>query len=154
MAYGARTTAPSMEDAGEAQLVNGSATVKLDAALADVIDHRKSYLVFVTPEGDCKGLYVSAKTPAYFTIRELQGGRSTLAFQYRILAKPVDDDSRRLALLPSRSVEPRSSFSTVQTTKGNSSARVLTPLEQLQKRLGPAGYAKALREFVRQHNAR
>jgi hypothetical protein len=38
--------------------VDGRAFVPIDAALADVIDLRGGYRVFVTPEGDSRGLYV------------------------------------------------------------------------------------------------
>ena len=46
--------------------------------------------MFLTPEGDCKGLYVQDKRGASFEVRELQGGSSSIAFSYRIVAKRKD----------------------------------------------------------------
>lgn len=97
VSYAPRVSQPTMEDFGEAQLVGGEARVKLDASYSAVIDRNASYLVFVTPEGDCRGLYVTDRSSAGFTVRELQGGRSTLAFSYRIVARPF---GRRMARLP------------------------------------------------------
>jgi hypothetical protein len=97
--YAPREAAPTMEDVGEAQLAGGSAYVHLDPAFANVIDQRNSYLVFITPEGDNRGLYVTQKSLAGFAVRESQGGRSTLAFSYRIVAKPFGQSSPRLAVV-------------------------------------------------------
>ncbi|HLW37828.1 MAG TPA: hypothetical protein VKR99_05315, partial [Candidatus Eremiobacteraceae bacterium] len=79
---------PTMEDFGEAQLVNGQAYVRLDSAYANVIDRQSNYLVFITPEGDSNGVYVTQKTASGFLVRENRGGHSALAFSYRIVAKP------------------------------------------------------------------
>jgi hypothetical protein len=75
----------AVERVGEAQLVGGHAFVELDASLAKAMDSSQSYHVFVTPEGDCNGLYVTGKTGSGFTVRELHRGTSTLAFDYRIV---------------------------------------------------------------------
>lgn len=50
-----------MEDVGETQLVGGVAHVALKATFSSAIDHHSNYLVFITPMGDCRGLYVAAK---------------------------------------------------------------------------------------------
>jgi hypothetical protein len=145
MSYSARTTMPVMEDFGEAQLVNGRGYVKLDPALADVIDKRNTYYVFITPEGDSNGLYVTQKTPAGFVVREQHAGRATLAFQYRILAKPVDDDASRLALAPPL---PRFERPDQHSDRGRSTATSVLPpdpLARLQSHLGPAAYARELK---------
>jgi len=84
--YASSNTAPTMEDTGTAQLVNGAAVVRLDSAFADMSDGR-GYQVFLTPQADSNGLYVTRKTPASFVVRESHGGRSTLAFDYRIVAR-------------------------------------------------------------------
>jgi hypothetical protein len=143
MSYSARTTTPVMEDFGEAQLVDGHGYVKLDAALSDVIDERNTYFVFITPEGDSNGLYVSQKTPAGFTVREQRAGHSTLAFQYRILAKPVDDDSTRLALAPPA---PHHDPLHRHMSRGGHAASQpsIDPFARLQARLGAAAYAREL----------
>src|SRR5262249_61747601 len=66
------------EDFGAAKLKRGRAVVKLDANFAKVIK-RGDYKVFLTPEGDCRGLYVR-KSAASFEVRELAGGTSSVAF--------------------------------------------------------------------------
>ena len=55
--------------------------------------------MFLTPEGDNRGLYVDHKTGAGFDVRESQGGRSTIAFSYRIVGKPLGSSAQRLPLL-------------------------------------------------------
>jgi len=42
--------------------------------------------VFPVPNGDCKGLYITHKTATSFEVRELGGGTSNIAFDYRIMA--------------------------------------------------------------------
>jgi hypothetical protein len=90
------------EDFGAAQLSGGTAQVQLDPLFAATI-HSELYYIFLTPEGESKGLYVSAKTPTGFVVREVQGGTSTLAFSYRIVARRKDVAVQRLAqvVLPS-----------------------------------------------------
>jgi hypothetical protein len=82
------------EDFGTAKLKNGGAVVKLEANFASVI-RRGDYRVFVTPEGDCRGLYVRRKGGASFEIRELAGGKSSVAFSYRIVGRRKDVRSQR-----------------------------------------------------------
>jgi hypothetical protein len=86
MSYGAEETEPTMEDVGSARLVNGSATVPLAADYRQTISGSQ-YLVFLTPQGDSNGLYVESKTPGGFVVRESHAGRSTLDFDYRIVAQ-------------------------------------------------------------------
>jgi hypothetical protein len=77
------------EDFGSAKLARGRAVVKLDANFAKVIK-RGDYRVFVTPEGDCRGLYVRHKSANRFEVRELTGGKSSVAFSYRIVGRRKD----------------------------------------------------------------
>ena len=77
------------EDFGGARLDRGLANVKLDPDFAKVV-RTEDYRVFLTPEGDCKGLYVSSKSAKGFEVRELQGGASAVRFSYRIVAKRKD----------------------------------------------------------------
>ena len=53
------------EDFGSARLARGRAVVKIDANFAKVIK-RSGYRVFITPEGDCRGLYVRRKSANSF----------------------------------------------------------------------------------------
>lgn len=75
------------EDAGSGQLANGSATVALDGVFAQTVNGDMDYHVFITPNGDCEGLYVAHKSAQGFEVHELRGGRSNIAFDYRIMAK-------------------------------------------------------------------
>jgi hypothetical protein len=84
------------EDFGAAKLKRGRAAVKIDANFARVIK-RGDYRVFVTPEGDCRGLYVRRKTAASFEVRELAGGKSNVAFSYRIVGRRNDIKAPRFA---------------------------------------------------------
>jgi hypothetical protein len=90
VAYGMRASAPSIEDVGFANLSKGYAVVKLDPSFAKTLDARTPYAVFLSPEGDNKGLYVTAKTGTSFVVRESQSGTSSLPFSYRIVARPGD----------------------------------------------------------------
>jgi hypothetical protein len=55
------------------------------------------YHVFLTPQGDCRGLYVSNKSAAGFEVHELGGGQSNVAFDYRIIALRRGYEDLRLA---------------------------------------------------------
>jgi hypothetical protein len=68
-----------VEDFGEGQLVAGQAQVRLDPELAALV-RGDAYLVFLTPEGDSRGLYVAGKGPTGFAVQEQQGGTSSLPF--------------------------------------------------------------------------
>lgn len=103
LAYSPQTTAPSVEDVGAAQLVNGTATIRFDTAFAASIDGQSAYHVFLTPGGDTRGLFVAVKTPTGFVVRETQGGRGTLSFDYRIVASAVGRGSERMAFVRANS---------------------------------------------------
>ena len=72
------------EDFGEAELVNGAAVVQLDPTYTQTVNADTRYQVFLTPYGDCKGLYVTNRTATSFEVRELGGGAASLSFGYRI----------------------------------------------------------------------
>lgn len=96
--YSAQVAQPTLEDDGEAQLVNGVARVALDPAFGATID-RSTYMVQVTPEGMTRGvLCVAQRTPSGFVIQENMGGRSTVPFSYRIVAKPYGSTAPRLPI--------------------------------------------------------
>jgi len=96
--YAPTESEPTIEDFGEAALADGRAAIALDSKFANVVDPSAPYSVWVTPEGDCRGLFVSAKTPSGFTVRELQGGHSSIAFQYRIVASRYGVRGARLPM--------------------------------------------------------
>jgi hypothetical protein len=99
LSYGPRQSQPTIEDTGEAQLVNGSSFVRLDPRFAAAIDKNATYTVLITPEGDTNGVYVTQKSLEGFVVRENHGGRATVGFGYRIVAKPFDTNASRLPLV-------------------------------------------------------
>ncbi|HLH24551.1 MAG TPA: hypothetical protein VK066_18675 [Chloroflexota bacterium] len=74
------------EDIGHGQLTGGRASVALDRDFAALV-HSGDYEVFLTPKGDSRGLYVTGHTAAGFEVREQQGGTSSIAFGYRVVAR-------------------------------------------------------------------
>jgi hypothetical protein len=96
VSYGAQQTRPAIEDDGEGRLVDGSGYVPIDAEFGSAIDFARGYSVFITPEGPNQGLYVTGKTGQGFAVHENPGGRSTIAFAYRIVASPVGSARDRL----------------------------------------------------------
>ncbi len=85
------------EDAGSGELSRGSAMVRLDSTFAQTVNTDVEYHVFLTPKGDCEGLYVSNENPEGFEVHELRHGRSSIAFDYRIMAKRKGFENIRLA---------------------------------------------------------
>jgi hypothetical protein len=89
------------EDFGTAKLKRGRAVIALDADFGKVIT--RDYRVFLTPEGDCRGLYVRNRSAARFEVRELAGGKSNVAFSYRIVGRRRDiRRHRRFAKIDTR----------------------------------------------------
>ena len=85
------------EDAGSGQLSNGSAVIQLENMFGQAVNTGIDYHVFLTPNGDCKGLYVSQKSASSFEVHELGGGTSSIAFDYRIMAKRKGFENIRMA---------------------------------------------------------
>jgi len=94
--YATESTESWFEDAGSGQLSNGSARINLDPTFAQTVNTGIEYHVFLTPNDDCKGLYVSQKTATSFQVHELGGGRSNVAFDYRLMAKRKGHENLRL----------------------------------------------------------
>jgi hypothetical protein len=71
--------------------------VNLEQAFGQTVDTDIDYHVFLTPRGDCKGLYIARESPNSFEVRELGGGTSSIGFDYRIMAKRKGYENVRLA---------------------------------------------------------
>jgi hypothetical protein len=84
--YGVQSPQNWFEDFGSGQLSSGAAAVALDSTFVQTVNSQTGYHVFLTPKGDCRGLYVSNETPSSFEVHELGGGQSNVAFDYRIVA--------------------------------------------------------------------
>jgi hypothetical protein len=86
------------EDFGQAQLVDGKATVTIEPVFAQTVNLSQPYHVFAMPLGNCP-LYIAEKTTMSFTVRALDGqtGASCdIAFDYRIIAKRLGYEDLRL----------------------------------------------------------
>jgi hypothetical protein len=84
------------EDFGSGHLTDGAATIEIDPTFAQTVSLDAGYHVFLTPNGDCDVLYVTAKTATGFAVREAKGGKSNVAFDYRIVAKRKGLEGLRL----------------------------------------------------------
>jgi len=87
------------EDFGAGNLAGGQASVTIEPLFAQSVNLGVDYHVFLTPLGDCNGLYVAEKTPTGFTVQELNGGTADIAFDYRIVAKRVGYEELRMELV-------------------------------------------------------
>ncbi|MFN8525257.1 MAG: hypothetical protein U0821_19345 [Chloroflexota bacterium] len=97
-AHGVTSAEPLIEDVGRARLANGAAHIDLDPSFAALIQSA-DYTVFLSPEGDSNGLFVTHKTASGFDVLEQKAGTSTLDFGYRVVARRRDADRTRLARL-------------------------------------------------------
>ena len=84
------------EDFGTAQLHEGTTSVSLEPGFLETVDAAAGYHVFLTANGDCRGLYVAGKTPTGFEVRELGQGNASIAFDYRIVARRRGFENLRL----------------------------------------------------------
>lgn len=89
------------EDFGRAELTQGRAEVVLDPEFVAVAQTGGDYHVFVTPEGECNGLYVTNRTSSSFEVVELQAGTSDTSFSFRVIARRGDLDPGRLPVAES-----------------------------------------------------
>ncbi len=70
--------------------------MNIDPTFAETVSETADYHVFITPNGDSKGLYVFRKTAASFEVRESGGGTSSLSSDDRIVAKRRGYETQRL----------------------------------------------------------
>jgi hypothetical protein len=91
------------EDFGSGKLINGVTQIALDPAFAQTVNTEIAYHVFLTPNADCKGLYVARKTPHGFEVRELGDGKSNISFDYRLVARRKGYEHLRLQQIPPNS---------------------------------------------------
>ncbi len=85
-------------DYGFGQLTNGRARILLDPAFAQTINPDEPYHVFVQSYGDAE-LYVRERTPLGFEVA-LREGAPTAEFSYRIVAKRLHFEGKRLEPAP------------------------------------------------------
>ena len=85
-----------IEDFGSGALTGGVTTIQLESRYAKTISGQANYHVFLTPAGDCDGLYIANRTATSFEVRELKSGTSSVEFDYRIVAHRKGFDTARL----------------------------------------------------------
>jgi hypothetical protein len=138
------------EDFGTAKLKNGRAAVALDVDFAKVIK-RGDYRVFVTPEGDCRGLYVRNRGAARFEVREFGGGKSSIAFSYRIVGRRKDiRRHRRFAKIDTRLQLPAGAAPRKRAPSAAELRAFAARLEKEARARAPKGAKKALPPFPEQ----
>jgi hypothetical protein len=91
-----QSTEAWVEDFGHGELVDGKAVVTIAPDFAGMANLSMDYMVFITLEGDCQGVFITNKTPTTFEVHELNGGTSRVLFGYRIVAKPAGSETVRL----------------------------------------------------------
>ena len=84
------------EDVGRAQLRHGAARVAIDPDFATVSGLADDYHVFLTPEGQSNGLYVTGRSLGGFEVREQEEGNAEISFSYRIMTRRTDVRTKRL----------------------------------------------------------
>jgi len=84
------------EDIGTGSIADGHGGVTIDPVYGSTVD-LSDYSVFLTPNGDCQGLFVESKSSSGFSVKELMGGKSSVSFSYRIVAKRTGITNERLA---------------------------------------------------------
>src|SRR5579872_2811516 len=84
------------EDFGSGNLESGRVIVQLEPNFRETVNPSLDYHVFLTPRGECEGLYVASMTANSFEVRELHHGKSSVPFDYRIVAKRKDYENIRM----------------------------------------------------------
>ena len=85
------STQPSLSDRGEAQLVNGLATIELDPSFLELVELTSPHDLYVqiTPTSlDVGGILVVAdRSPNGFIVMETNGGKSNATFVWEVTAR-------------------------------------------------------------------
>jgi hypothetical protein len=98
--FAVESTQVWFDDYGSGRLSRGTTKVQLDATFAQTVNTSTDYHVFLTPKGNCKGLYVTNETASGFEVRESGNGTSSVGFDYRIVALRKGYENVRLPVAP------------------------------------------------------
>jgi hypothetical protein len=63
-----------------------------DLSINILVDEDHPIKIFVTPEGDCNGVYITNKSAEGFDVVELQGGKSNVSFSWQIVATRASEE--------------------------------------------------------------
>jgi hypothetical protein len=140
--YVPKSTMQTIEDFGSGTLVNGTGVVHIDPSFAQMGDGA-GYEVFLTPKGDSNGLYIAQENATSFVVRESKGGRSTLAFDYRIVAKQYGHSADRASIAQTASAFQSSHGATPPQLREKSA---LTPARS--RTAGIAANASSINPFA------
>ena len=69
-------------DRGRGKLESGRATITFDNRFSQIVSAEEPIIITVTPIGPCKGLYVESSSPKGFTVVEMDGGSSSVEFNW------------------------------------------------------------------------
>jgi hypothetical protein len=104
--YGVQSPENWIEDFGSGTLFGGVTTINLEPNFVKTISSKGDYHVFLTPSGDCEGLYVAGRSATSFEVRELKRGTSNVQFDYRIVAHRKGLETARLPELNMGTAKP------------------------------------------------
>jgi hypothetical protein len=123
-----------LEDFGRGDLADGIAVITIAPDFAGITNLSVDYMVFVTLEGNCQGVYITNKTPSTFEVHELNGGTSDVPFGYRIVAKQAGAETARLpeVTIPATVEVPRQLEGTTLPPTPPQPQQAPAPIEQGQ----------------------
>ncbi len=119
------------EDFGAGKLSSGTARIALDSTFAQTVNSTLDYHVFLTPRGDCKGLYISRENANSFEVRELNGGNSSVAFDYRIVARRKGYEKIRMEDVTDRQQKIAASAERMAAQKSGGTVKAPVQLKQV-----------------------
>jgi len=102
--YAEESTEVWFADYGFGQLRGKDVTVSIDPVFAETVNLREAYHVFLQTYGGAD-LYVAERTPTYFIVRS-RSGDANVGFGYRIAAKRLGHEGRRLERAPWADKDP------------------------------------------------
>jgi hypothetical protein len=108
--YSQNSTENWCEDFGEGRLNNGKAHIDIDPLFLETVTITKRHpiKVFIQLKDNCNGVFVKdGKTG--FDVIEMQNGKSNATFAYRVVAKRIGYEDKRLENISVRTIASASS---------------------------------------------
>jgi hypothetical protein len=87
-AYAVTSTEAVIYKKGNAQMINGEATIVFDKNYAALLGDNP--VVTITPMGECNGVYIKSVSKTGFVIKELNKGTSTVAISWIAVGDRID----------------------------------------------------------------
>jgi hypothetical protein len=92
-AYSNTSTQATITHAGNAQLINGKASVQFDKQFTALLAKDETPIVTITPGGNCNGIHWVNVSAQGFDVEENNGGNSSVPFNYIVIGKRIDAGS-------------------------------------------------------------